>query len=507
MHSCSLHELAQNASPYNNKTLNYTLTPDKLSQLSELKLRSLYDKKPDYASISSQPWKSSPKYFKNVFISALALVKMSVHAKSGGSIEIMGMLTGKVVGTSIVVMDVYSLPVEGTETRVNAQSEAYEYMVQYLDLMKSVGREENIVGWYHSHPGYGCWLSGIDVATQSLNQNFQDPYLAIVVDPVQSSNQGKVEIGAFRTLPIDQESNESSKGKKINTSSKSKMKDFGIHADQYYPLDIELFKSKEDEKCIKMILNKSWASNLLFSQSGLREYNKRLVDRVESLLNDLSFSRDAKDTKLAGSFAASFEMMMHRQARSVNPHQSERIAREVFQEKLGLERGEEAAMRNQFEGEEDDEDDGDDDNGDDEDDDEDDDDDEYDDEEQDSKAGSDDQQDVGDDEASQPMDTDGNQSNEADDRQLEIGNAKKRLHNSEDSRSSLCLGNERQLHSMRKRLATGEVESKLSNELKAKLQKAQSKLREDEIYVSGIGHAELLQLLARRAQRKAFGLD
>jgi hypothetical protein len=22
------------------------------------------------------------------------------------------------------------------------------------------------VGWYHSHPGYGCWLSGIDVGTQ-----------------------------------------------------------------------------------------------------------------------------------------------------------------------------------------------------------------------------------------------------------------------------------------------------------------------------------------------------
>lgn len=22
------------------------------------------------------------------------------------------------------------------------------------------------MGWYHSHPGYGCWLSGIDVGTQ-----------------------------------------------------------------------------------------------------------------------------------------------------------------------------------------------------------------------------------------------------------------------------------------------------------------------------------------------------
>lgn len=44
-----------------------------------------------------------------------------------------------------------------------------------------VGRLENIVGWYHSHPGYGCWLSGIDVQTQMTNQLYQDPFLAVVV--------------------------------------------------------------------------------------------------------------------------------------------------------------------------------------------------------------------------------------------------------------------------------------------------------------------------------------
>lgn len=43
------------------------------------------------------------------------------------------------------------------------------------------GRQEKVMGWYHSHPGYGCWLSGIDVNTQKQNQQFQDPWLAIVV--------------------------------------------------------------------------------------------------------------------------------------------------------------------------------------------------------------------------------------------------------------------------------------------------------------------------------------
>lgn len=44
-----------------------------------------------------------------------------------------------------------------------------------------IGRLENIVGWYHSHPGYGCWLSGIDVQTQMTHQTYEDPFLAVVV--------------------------------------------------------------------------------------------------------------------------------------------------------------------------------------------------------------------------------------------------------------------------------------------------------------------------------------
>ncbi len=44
-----------------------------------------------------------------------------------------------------------------------------------------MGRLENAIGWYHSHPGYGCWLSGIDVSTQMVNQQYQEPFVAIVV--------------------------------------------------------------------------------------------------------------------------------------------------------------------------------------------------------------------------------------------------------------------------------------------------------------------------------------
>ena len=57
------------------------------------------------------------------------------------------MLQGKVVDDTFVVIDTFALPVEGTETRVNAAAEAYEYMVQFVDTQKAVGRRENICGW------------------------------------------------------------------------------------------------------------------------------------------------------------------------------------------------------------------------------------------------------------------------------------------------------------------------------------------------------------------------
>lgn len=106
-----------------------------------------------------------------------------IHTRAGGIYEVMGMMTGKVDAETrtIYIMDAFALPVQGTETRVNAGDEALEYMVQWQESSKQVGRLENAIGWYHSHPGYGCWLSGIDVSTQSTNQQYQDPFVAVVV--------------------------------------------------------------------------------------------------------------------------------------------------------------------------------------------------------------------------------------------------------------------------------------------------------------------------------------
>lgn len=65
---------------------------------------------------------------------------MVMHARSGGIYEIMGLMQGKVdpETRTMYVMDSFALPVLGTETRVNASSEASEYMVQYQESSQQV---------------------------------------------------------------------------------------------------------------------------------------------------------------------------------------------------------------------------------------------------------------------------------------------------------------------------------------------------------------------------------
>ncbi|OIV96526.1 hypothetical protein TanjilG_07918 [Lupinus angustifolius] len=242
-----------------------------------------------------KPWINDPHYFKRVKISALALLKMVVHARSGGTIEVMGLMQGKTDKDAIIVMDAFALPVEGTETRVNAQADAYEYMVDYSQTNKQAGRLENVVGWYHSHPGYGCWLSGIDVSTQMLNQQFQEPFLAVVIDPTRTVSAGKVEIGAFRTYP-DGYKPPDEPISEYQTIPLNKIEDFGVHCKQYYSLDITYFKSSLDSHLLDLLWNKYWVNTLSSSPLlGNGDYVagqiSDLAEKLEQAENQLAHSR------------------------------------------------------------------------------------------------------------------------------------------------------------------------------------------------------------------------
>lgn len=230
-----------------------------------------YDEEKEQKVREDRPWEKDVKYFKKVKISALALLKMAMHTTKGQPLEVMGLMQGKIDGDSFIVMDAFALPVEGTETRVNAGNEAIEYMGRYMDLSQLVGRPENVVGWYHSHPGYGCWLSGIDVNTQLTNQQYQDPFVAIVVDPVRTVSAGRVEIGAFRTYPEGHTPSASSSSE-YQSIPMDKIEDYGVYHDKYYQLECEFFKSSTDTKLLNVLWNKYWI-NILSSSAAIKNRN------------------------------------------------------------------------------------------------------------------------------------------------------------------------------------------------------------------------------------------
>ena len=116
----------------------------------------------------------------------------------------------------------------------------------YSEWIAKIGAY-NILGWYHSHPNFGCWLSGIDVDTTSNHQLINDPFVALVVDPIKSINLQKLDIGAFRVY--SQKSHEEKSFKKQDLPRKMVV-DFGYHCHRYYQLPIDLVVESKNKKAL-----------------------------------------------------------------------------------------------------------------------------------------------------------------------------------------------------------------------------------------------------------------
>ena len=129
-------------------------------------------------------------------LSSLSLIKMLRHGKAGIPVEVMGLMLGKFIDQiHIQVHDVFAMPQTGTGVSVEAIDPVFQ--TKMLDMYEQLGSFDVIVGWYHSHPGFGCWLSGVDINTQQNFEYLNKRSVAVVIDPVQSVS-GNVVIEAYR---------------------------------------------------------------------------------------------------------------------------------------------------------------------------------------------------------------------------------------------------------------------------------------------------------------------
>jgi 26S proteasome regulatory subunit N11 len=150
-------------------------------------------------------------------------------------------------------------------------------------------RAETVVGWYHSHPGFGCWLSSVDINTQQSFEQLTPRAVAVVVDPIQSV-KGKVVIDAFRlinpqTLMMGHEPRQttSNLGHLNKPSIQALIHGLNRH---YYSIGINYRKTGLEENMLMNLHKHVWTEALQmddFREEGTKnvEKLKRLVDLAE----------------------------------------------------------------------------------------------------------------------------------------------------------------------------------------------------------------------------------
>jgi len=216
-----------------------------------------------------------------IYISSLSLLKMLKHAKAGVPFEVMGLMVGEIHDDySITVVDVFSMPQTGSTVSVEAVDP--EYQLQFMDMMKQVGQEKNCVGWYHSHPGFGPWLSGTDIETQKSQEQLNGRSVAVVVDPIQSV-KGKVVMDAFRNIDqqiammgIEPRQTTSNIGF-LNRPSRVAI-EHGLNR-YYYSIVINCRKNEFEQKMLLNLNKENWSGSL-----RLKQYSDQHDVNLEQLM-------------------------------------------------------------------------------------------------------------------------------------------------------------------------------------------------------------------------------
>ena len=104
------------------------------------------------------------------------------------------------------------LVIYGIETGLQSATPVHvilhdEFLVEMAT--KYAEREEKIVGWYHSHPKMGCFMSSTDINTQRRYQALFSDAVALVIDPqrpifrfyrVEDTNYISVEYDVFENI-------------------------------------------------------------------------------------------------------------------------------------------------------------------------------------------------------------------------------------------------------------------------------------------------------------------
>jgi len=94
--------------------------------------------------------------------------------------EVIGLLFGRAAGDVVRVTDFNSDRRHSSPVHAELDDEFMAFSAQRVVERPS----ERVVGWWHSHPSYGCFMSDTDLKTQRKLERFGE-VVALVVDPTR----------------------------------------------------------------------------------------------------------------------------------------------------------------------------------------------------------------------------------------------------------------------------------------------------------------------------------
>lgn len=240
-----------------------------------------------------------------VYISSIALLKMLKHGRAGVPMEVMGLMLGEFVDDYTVnVVDVFAMPQSGTGVSVEAVDDVFQ--AKMMDMLKQTGRDQMVVGWYHSHPGFGCWLSSVDVNTQKSFEQLNSRAVAVVVDPIQSV-KGKVVIDAFRLIDTgalinNQEPRQTTSNAGLLNKANIQALIHGLNR-HYYSLNIDYHKTPKETKMLLNLHKEQWQSGLKMHDYKEKEHEnleatQKLVKIAEQYSKRIEEERELTEEEL-----------------------------------------------------------------------------------------------------------------------------------------------------------------------------------------------------------------
>ncbi|NHJ04029.1 MAG: hypothetical protein EAX90_04345 [Candidatus Heimdallarchaeota archaeon] len=215
-----------------------------------------------------------------VDISPLAYAKIIDWTSSNTEREVGGYLIGKIKDNSVQIIDSTFSVASSTPTHV-AMDEMAQFRI--IEEIEKRDGKETIVGFWHTHPGIGVFMSSTDIATQQIYQALLPEAIAMVNDGniyARTRNQNDFIAKFFR----------------VNQQNKAFEVNFGVMTNPNMLVDI-LTNYVQDEESVERIAERTAQKMSVAVRDSLGYLTENIITKMEFEKADTSWKKGLASTR------------------------------------------------------------------------------------------------------------------------------------------------------------------------------------------------------------------